>query len=259
MDTKDITLITSCRWHCVKTDNGPGDFNEKYLQITPIDWENWQINFGDCRNMYGIDMSWQWKNISPEEYRTVFTLGGAEAKVIKEPSLPAPCKPPVPPGEIMCLNRRGEYSSSSTGPNDGLVEIWIHGKMKFLMYHIQNIVEKFFQEKLNRYGKLMVRYPRRGSRPYLTWHVYNWNDNEKFEALFKNYNVPWPNVFRRSNIWPDLGELPEEVADAIDLSNGRELRRAWDGKGGEVINEWLDSLSESELNRVAEICHLNSD
>ena len=267
-------------WVGHKNDNGPGGYNYKTLHLSQVEFNGVKFSVGGSEiNMYGHPLAVEGSSISVH--------GGASLKITKEPSSPPSCENPVPHRVIMNMNRRGEWNSSSQGEWDGEGVVEIDDNILLLLPVALRIerrldnehaaTEREVEEKRSkretgldkfggvRFGKptIGIRYPRRGRYPYLTWDVcYHHQDGEsraKASAWVASVveeemaTFKWPEIPPRvPESYKGIGEVPGEVADAIDMSDGRELRRAiQDGKGGKAINQWLDSLSEEEFERVS--------
>lgn len=264
-----------------KTDNGPGDYNETSLHLSQVEFSGVRFKVGGRPiNMYGYPLSVVGSGISVH--------GGASLKITKEPSSPSPCKNPVPRGIAMNLNRRGEWNSFSQGEWDGEGVVDIDDNLLLLLQVALRIerkldeehaaTEKEVQEKRSRgeigldkfgavrFGKpsIMIRYPRRGRYPYITFNVCY--SHQEYEGSRKASEwvggivgeemakFKWPEIPSRvPRDLPQLGEVPGDVADVLDDSNGRELRRALEGRGGSVINDWLDSLSQERMEKIASV------
>ena len=238
-----------------KEDNGPGDANYYTTEIQPIKLEDGtEVSVaGGERNMYGHDIG----------VCGVSIMGGASVAITKQPSSPSPCPNPVPHGEVMCLNERGKYHSTSEGPWDGEAEVEIEPYMLAMLPGVRKAVE-LMKERGITGGCLSARYPRRGKEPYIIWEFFgdSSRDAERYQQFVEAIKeiiaeamkvVKFPgNPPRAPEHYKEIGEIPGEVADVIDQSSGRELRRAIQkGLGGEVINKWLDSLTDPEFDRVA--------
>lgn len=274
-------------WQGHKNDNGPGGYNYKTLHLSEAGWNGVRFHIGGTNiNMYGHPLSVVGSSISVHGGASLQIT--KEPSLPPSCDNPVPCGVIM----NMNHRGEWNSSSQGEWDGEGVVEIddnllaYLPSCLRIEERVKEEYARKVPGHMYQAYGSgqaddlreggifesfgvcfgcptFSIRYPRRGRYPYLQWKShYHWQDGEaraKGDAWIRSVvdkemaTFKWPEIPKRAPaVYQEIGEVPGEVADAIDMSDGRELRRAInDGKGGEVINGWLYSLSEQEFERVA--------